>query len=119
MDSSKNSVPLSSNAAQEPHGFTRAAKILAFAGLIMSGLALIALFIALSDGDDSAVTIIIFAMAALFVSSIFFGVLSEISFSLQKIVGPQNSVKDASSSAPSDPKEFKKWANREPPYDDY
>ena len=119
MSSSKKSLPLSSNAAQEPRGFTRVAKIVAFAGLIMSGLALVALFIALADGDDSAVTIIIFAMAALFVSSIFFGVLSEISFSLQKIVGPQNTVRASGRAAPSDPKEFKKWANREPPYDDY
>ena len=120
MISTKNSSSLSGNAVQEPHGFTRAAKILAFAGLIMSGLALVALSIALADGDDSAATIIIFVMAGLFVSSIFFGVLSEISFSLQKIVGPQNEVRASFSlAAPRDPEERKKRANREPPYDDY
>ena len=100
-------------------GFTRAARLCAIIGVAL-GICAVVLggFAFLADGDSLSTIVVVAGLGAI-IGSISLGVLSEISLSVSKTDSVRNNASTSRSSvAPTDPVERKKWANREPPYDE-
>lgn len=92
-------------------GFTRLARFVAISGVLLSIVAILYGLADLSNG-------LTFVGISGVIGSLIIGVLTDISLSVAK---NRNSSSPPSnrphSTAPTDPEERRKWANREPPYD--
>lgn len=89
--------------------YTKIARVIAFLGILISVVVVIGGFF------DESLYFITVGLSA-FISSIIIGVLSDISVSVAK--GSAVQVTSSRRAPPTDPEQRRKWANREPPYDE-
>lgn len=93
-------------------GFTRLARLVAVLGVLLSIVAILYGLADLSNG-------LTFVGISGVIGSLIIGVLTDISLSIAK--NRSNSTSPLTrpyGTAPTDPEERQKWANREPPYDE-